>query len=89
MHIATRPHTHMHTLTQRSHSHTLPPTYCSICKTRLNNATKKALKAAGYKDKRVLTIEDLAKALREVGGGRAGSTGGAAMSTDVHECRGG
>jgi hypothetical protein len=39
-----------------------------ISKTRLNAATKRQLKSAGYKDKLQLTPEDLSKALKEVGG---------------------
>mmetsp|Transcript_2130 Transcript_2130/g.5403 ORF Transcript_2130/g.5403 Transcript_2130/m.5403 type:complete len:120 (+) Transcript_2130:50-409(+) len=38
-----------------------------LCKARLGSANKKQLKAAGYRDKRVLTIEDLSKALKEFG----------------------
>jgi hypothetical protein len=40
-----------------------------ICKTRLSSVTKRQLKAAGHKEKRVLTPEDLTKALKEVSRG--------------------
>ncbi|KAG1675590.1 hypothetical protein FOA52_014178 [Chlamydomonas sp. UWO 241] len=38
-----------------------------ICKSRLSATTKNKLRAAGFKDRRVLTPDDLAKALREFG----------------------
>lgn len=37
-----------------------------LCKARLGSSNRKQLKAAGYKDKRVLTSEDLSKALADV-----------------------
>ncbi|KAF5835040.1 transcription initiation factor TFIID 23-30kDa subunit-domain-containing protein [Dunaliella salina] len=38
-----------------------------LCKARLGSSNRKQLKAAGYKDKRVLTSEDLSKALADFG----------------------
>mmetsp|Transcript_6983 Transcript_6983/g.11870 ORF Transcript_6983/g.11870 Transcript_6983/m.11870 type:complete len:139 (+) Transcript_6983:180-596(+) len=38
-----------------------------LCKARLGTASKKQLKAVGLKDKRVLTTEDLGKALKDFG----------------------
>mmetsp|Transcript_15972 Transcript_15972/g.34509 ORF Transcript_15972/g.34509 Transcript_15972/m.34509 type:complete len:124 (-) Transcript_15972:1088-1459(-) len=38
-----------------------------LCKARLGSTTKRQLKQAGYKDRRVLTSDDLSKALREYG----------------------
>jgi hypothetical protein len=90
---------------QRMGSHTLVCHVCHappprICKARLSATTKGKLRAAGYKDRRVLTPDDLAKALREVreGGGnheaaRGGWGGGGdtqaagRASRPVHECR--
>jgi hypothetical protein len=46
--------------------HKLANIPCRLCKARLGSSNRKQLKAAGYKDKRVLSSEDLSKALADV-----------------------
>jgi hypothetical protein len=40
--------------------------HCRLCKNRLGVAGRTKLKHAGYKDKRVLTMQDLSSALKDV-----------------------
>ena len=48
-----------------------PPLPSRECKNRLTQSTKQKLRKDGFKDKRVLTLEDLADPLREVRQGGA------------------
>eukprot|EP00798_Chlamydomonas_sp_ICE-L_P015521 gene15521-21609_t len=44
-----------------------------LCKARLSSTTKRQLKVSGYKDRLVLTTEDLSRGLRECGVNETGS----------------